>query len=83
MLHVQRVDAREGGAHLKVQQLHRDAELALLQRFADADDGHEVVIERGVDLAVDGDVRLVIILAALAVAHDDVAHAGVRQHRAA
>ena len=54
--------------------------LALLQHLADADDGRETVLQRGLELAVHGVVGLVEVLPPLGVADDDVGDANRAQH---
>ena len=54
--------------------------LALLQHLADADDGRETVLQRGFELAVDGVIGLVEVLAPLGVPDDDVGDANRGQH---
>ena len=57
--------------------------IALVERFADADDRHEAGGERRVRLLVDGVVGLAEQRAALGVADDHVARAGLAHHRRA
>src|ERR1017187_8716548 len=53
------------------------ATVALGQGFADADDGHKAVRERGLRLARDGFICLAEVLAALGVSDDGIANTGV------
>ncbi len=53
---------------------------ALCQRFADADDGRDAVRQRGGGLGGHQLVGLAVVLAALRMADDGVAHAEVLQH---
>ena len=72
--------AVQGALHLEGDPLAGDSGLPLLQALAHADDGIHAGVQYGVDLLVDCLVGLAEILAALAVAHDDVFYAQVLQH---
>ena len=72
--------AGQGGLDLQRDQLHGDAQLPLLQRLTHADDGVQTRLQRREHLAVDGEIRLAEILAALRVTDDDVLYAQVLQH---
>ena len=62
----------QGTLHLKGDQLHGDAQLPLLQALAHTDDGDQPSGQGGMDLLVDGEIGLVVILAALRVADDHI-----------
>ena len=72
--------AGQGGLHLIGDQLLGDAQLPLTQALAHADDGLQAGLQGGLDLLVDGEVGLVVVLAALGVADDDVLGAHVLEH---
>ena len=72
--------AGQSALDLVSDQLHGHAQLTLLQALAHTDDGEQAGVDGGVDLLVDGEVGLVIILAALGVADDDVLGAGLLDH---
>ena len=80
MTHLVGGHAGQGGLHLVGDELHGHPQLPLLQALAHADDGIEPGLQGGVDLLVDRDVGLVVVLAALGVADDDVLHAGLLEH---
>jgi hypothetical protein len=67
-----RRDAGEGAGELGEQHGGGLAGFALGEDFADADDGDDAVLERGVELLVDDFVGLVEVLAALGVADEGV-----------
>ena len=70
----------EADVHLADDDFLELAGVALLERLADADDGGEACGDRGPGTQVDGLVGLAEVLAALAVADDDVLRARVKQH---
>ena len=69
---------RNAPVTLAAENVFGQAGLALLQNFADADDGNQAGVERGQQLAIDRVVGLAEVLAALGVADDDVRAAGGR-----
>ena len=73
-------DASQSGFDLQGNQIHGHAQLALFQALTDADDGMKAGLQSGVHLFIYGDVGLAEILAAFAVADDDVLHAQVLEH---
>ena len=75
-----RVDAFEGDRDLKFEDLGGEVGFALDELLADADDGGEAVGEGGLELEVDGGVGLVEVLAAFAVADQDVGDADGTEH---
>ena len=64
--------AVEAALDLPIEHVHRLVALALLERFADADDRRQRRRDRGGRLAIDRDVGLAEERAALGVADDDV-----------
>ena len=72
MAHLVGGDAGQGALHLIGDQLHGDPQLPLLQALAHTDDGVQAGVDGGVDLFVDGEVGLVVVLAALGVTDNDV-----------
>ena len=66
------VDAFEGDGGLEGKDVGGEVLLALGEVLADTDDGDELVGEGGLELEVDGGVGLVKVLAAIAVADEDV-----------
>ena len=70
----------QGALDLIGDELHGHAQLPLLQALAHADDGDEAGVDGGVDLLVHGEVGLVVILAALGVADDDILGPGLLDH---
>ena len=68
-------DAGEGAGDLRLEHLFGFAGFALGENFADADDGNDAVLERGVQLLVDDFVGLGEVLAALGVADERVGSA--------
>ena len=73
-------DVLEANVHLADNDFLELAGVALLERLADADDSREASRNRGPGAQVDRLVRLAEVLAALAVADDDVLRARVEQH---
>src|SRR3954462_1794089 len=73
-------EAREGAADLPGDHLPGAVSLPLLQRLAHADDGVELRLEDGLQLAVHALVRLAEVLAALAVAEDHSVAAQLLEH---
>ena len=71
----------EAALDLPIEHIHRLVALALLERFADADDGRQRRGDRGGHLSIDRDVGLAEERAALGVADDDVLGAGLLDHR--
>src|SRR2546427_162928 len=70
----------EYAAHLAGNHFPRPVRVALLERLADADDGMELRLEGGAQLAVHGLVGLSEVLPALAVSEDHAVAADLGQH---
>ncbi len=75
-----RSDTDKGKRDLLAQDFVGVSSFALGEDFADADDGRELVLERGGQLFVHQLIGLVEVLAALGVADDDVRRANGREH---
>jgi hypothetical protein len=71
-------DAVESVANLPIEHGERLVALALIERFADADDRREAAGKRSTDLPIHGGVRFPEQRAPLGVADDDVFGAGSR-----
>ena len=72
MAHLVGGHAGQGSLHLIGDQLHGHSQLPLLQALAHTDDGVQPHLQGGVDLLIDGEVGLVVVLAALRVANDNI-----------
>ena len=80
MAHLVGGHAGQSGLHLVGDQVHGDAQLTLLQALAHAHDGVQASLQGGVNLLVDGEVGLIVVLATLGVADDDILHADLLEH---
>ena len=80
MAHLLGGHAGQGGLHLVGDEIHGHAQLPLLQALAHADDGVQPRLQGGMHLLVDGEIGLIVVLAALGVADHHILDAQLLQH---